>query len=98
MSIVNCEKCVKNIDTDYDVESIVYQNDIALCTDCAIPQCYHVETRIIDNIYNAEFIKAYSLDDLKDILGIAEFDDDIRVRHDGKWETFINENNLMGWD
>ena len=40
MSIVNCDKCSKAVDTDVDVETIVYQNEMPVCVDCAVPQAF----------------------------------------------------------
>lgn len=96
MSIEICNECTTHIDTDYDVETIVYQNEMAVCRDCAISQCYSYSVRDFDaaysNAWRGGFIEAFTDDDaidkLSEIYGPIK-KEDLKVRHDGKWDSFL---------
>lgn len=96
MSIEICQKCALHIDTDYDTETIVYQNDTAVCLECAVPQCYEVSIRDLTasyrNTWKTSYIEALTLDEalekVSEVYQIENPEENLKVTHASKWSTF----------
>lgn len=106
MSIVNCYKCSKHCDLDYNSEDMVYQNENFYCLECAVPRCYCYSVRNLDasywNTWHGGNIKAMSQDEAVDLLceqyniQWSDREKHIKLFDGGTWSGFIRDMEKYG--